>query len=466
MLLSYGASAQCYTVENVPNTKLVNNSYVSNPNGILSASSIAQIDAALGELERQTSVQVAVVVVNSICSGDIFGFAQDLFNTWGIGHRQNDNGVLVLLVMDLRTVRFHTGYGVEGVLTDAMCKRIQMSEMIPSFKEGDYNAGVVSGINGIVRVVTDPDYLDELQADIKRDNDGWPVIMGVFYIFGGIVFLFVFAYHNASRLFANSKKPKQGKYSQLRLKRWQWVTEFGAIPALIPLMVNFSPTHDPILVSGIMLYSYFVITLFHKRIRMGWLIKEYGDDYFKITELLRHYITYWLVVGIFFPVPMFFYFFIYIYQIRYYRNHPRNCPKCSAPLHKLDEVKDDEHLNESQVFEEQLKSVDYDVWLCSSCSYKNTYTFKSKFSRYSKCPKCKTIALYTKSRTTVVSPTYESSGRGEELKLCKYCKHSQVSSYTIAKLTRSSSSSSSGGSSGGGSWGGGSSGGGGASSSW
>jgi len=245
-----------------------------------------------------------------------------------------------------------------------------------------------------------------------------------------------------------------------------WVAEFGLIPALIPLSVNLSPVSNPLIVLIISLYTYFILTLIHKRIRMGWIVSGLGDNYFKITELFRHYQVYWLVMGILFPVPMLFHYFFYLGRRNYFRNHPRNCPKCSSPLHKLNEKDDDAHLKESQVFEEELKSVDYDVWLCGSCDYITTYTYVSKFTKYKKCPKCKTVAFYTKSRTTVVSPTYESSGRGEELKVCKYCNHSQTSSYTIAKLTRSSDSSSGGGSSGGGSWGGGSSGGGGASSSW
>jgi uncharacterized protein len=366
----------------------------------------------------------------------------------------------------MRTVRIHTGYGVEGLLTDAMCKRIEMNSMLPSFREENYDEGIVAGIIEINKIFTDPDYIEELRAEVQREDDGWEVLYFLTYLFGGLAFLFTFVYHQGSQLFANSKKPKPGKFLKVRLKRWQWVLEFGVVPALIPITVNLSPAENPLLILGISLYSYFVLTVIHKRIRIGALVNEFGDDYFKITELPRHFQIYWLVIGIIFPIPMLVHYFIYLSRIRHFRNHPRSCPKCSSPLHKLDEQKDDEHLKENQVYEEELKSVDYDVWLCTNCSYKNTYTFKSKFSRYSKCPQCKTMAFYTKSRTTIVSPTYESSGSGEELELCKFCNHSKVSTYTIPKRTRSSSSGGSSGGSSSGSWGGGSSGGGGSSSSW
>jgi uncharacterized protein len=92
--------------------------------------------------------------------------------------------------------------------------------------------------------------------------------------------------------------------------------------------------------------------------------------------------------------------------------------------------------------------------------------YKNSWSRYEDCPKCKTLAFYTKSSRTVRSASYTSGGEGERTKLCKFCQHSAISSYSIPMLVRSTSSSSSGSSSSGGSWGGGSSSGGGASSSW
>src|SRR5687767_6031003 len=124
-----------YTVESIPNQKLIDNSYVSNPDHILDENTVASIDLILKSLEEKATVQVAVVAVNSIGETDIFDFAQDLFTTWGIGNKSNDNGLLLLLVKDQRTIRFHTGDGIEGTLPDAICKRIQRDYMVPRFKE-------------------------------------------------------------------------------------------------------------------------------------------------------------------------------------------------------------------------------------------------------------------------------------------------------------------------------------------
>ena len=156
------------TVESVPNQKLINGSYVSNPDAILDASTVLQLDTLLRSLEEQTSVQVAVVALNSIGEVTIEDFAQQLFSQWGVGNKEKDNGLLVLLVNDLRTIRFHTGYGLEGVLPDITCKRIQREYMVPEFKKGDYNAGVWAGLLQVDKILRDPAYAEELK---KPENE-------------------------------------------------------------------------------------------------------------------------------------------------------------------------------------------------------------------------------------------------------------------------------------------------------
>jgi uncharacterized protein len=338
--------------------------------------------------------------------------------------------------------------------------------MVPHFRDNNYNEGMYAGIGEVTSLLSNPEYYDELRSEMSRSGDDWQAFKLAYYIVGSIIFLIAFFYNN-SQGFANSQKPKNSKHLAMRLKRWEWVVEFGLVPAFIPIYFEFTKGFYPILFTIGAVYVYFILTLVHKRIRMNSLVSTYDKKYFKITELFSHYQTFWLVMGILFPVPMLLHYFIYVARKNFYRNHPRNCPQCDSPMQKLDEQADDEYLKKNQVFEEQLKSVDYDVWLCSNCQHTSTYNFVSRSTKYSACPKCKTMALYTKSTRTVVSATYESTGTGEKVEECKFCKKQVVSSYSIPMLTRSSNSDgSSGGSSSGGSWGGGSSGGGGASSSW
>ena len=134
---------------------------------------------------------------------------------------------------------------------------------------------------------------------------------------------------------------------------------------------------------------------------------------------------------------------------------------------------DDQFLTEGQVTEEEIGSVDYDVWVTEDHDDTLILRYAARFSKYTKCPECRYITYFL-SRTRIVRhATYSSTGKKEVIHQCKHCNYRKVSYKTIPRKTRSSSSSIGGGfrggfSGGGGSssWGGGSSGGGGAGVSW
>lgn len=125
----------------------------SNPDGVLSPSAVAEIDSLCYSLRHRALAQVAVVAVEDIRGDDLFSFAHTLFFQWGVGRADSDNGLGILLVVDRREVRFVTGPGLEGVLPDALCKRIQMRYMLPYFREGDYSAGMVAGLRAVASVL-------------------------------------------------------------------------------------------------------------------------------------------------------------------------------------------------------------------------------------------------------------------------------------------------------------------------
>ncbi|MDQ2656939.1 MAG: hypothetical protein M3Y60_05920, partial [Bacteroidota bacterium] len=190
--------------------------------------------------------------------------------------------------------------------------------------------------------------------------------------------------------------------------------------------------------------------------------------YREIVEFLRSRQWYWLFMALLFPLPFVFHFVYHLFSKRMYRNHRRNCKQCQGAMYKLNDIKEDQYLSEGQQMEEKLRSIDYDVWKCSSCESVEFWFYLNRNSRYDQCPKCKTMAYHSTSTRTITSASYSASGSGEEIHLCKFCGYQKKSTYSIPQLTRSTPSSSSGfsSSSGGGSWGGGSSSGGGASSRW
>lgn len=148
------AQARTYRAEEIPNVQRADRTrYVSNPDGILSAAAVARIDSICGTLRDRAIAQVAVVAVDEIAGGEVFDFAIDLFTQWGVGRAENDNGLGILLVKDRREIRFVTGGGLEGVLPDAIVKRIQLKYMLPAFREGDYSRGMVAGVEAAAQLL-------------------------------------------------------------------------------------------------------------------------------------------------------------------------------------------------------------------------------------------------------------------------------------------------------------------------
>jgi len=463
-----------YTPATVPNTKLDNNSYVSNPNNIISKSTVAAIDTTLLHLEKQTTAQVEVVLLHSIGDVDIFDFSEELFNLWGIGNEKSNNGLLILFVEDPHGIRLHTGRGLEGVLPDAVCKRIERDQMIPSFKAGDIDTGILNGVNEVVKVLTDPDYAAELKA---AEGGGYEFAGYQGFVLTCVIFLlpiFLIAWAYKRKRFSNSKGQYPTDYPQMRMTRSTWLILFGGIPVLIIMAYGFAQPEGADGLALITLYLYLMATVFYRLIRERRMFNKLREKrkYFEITEYLRKSTFYWFVMALIFPIPFLGYFPFHFARRKLYRNHPRKCTLCEGSMSKLDEKQDDAYLTRSQLIEENIKSVNYDVWQCDECHATEAWHFVNRWSKYEICSKCKARAWYLVSDRTLKSPTYSSSGTGERLHQCKACGRSDRKTYTMAQLTRSSSSSSSGGSSyggsssSGGSWGGGSSGGGGASSSW
>ena len=143
---------------------------------------------------------------------------------------------------------------------------------------------------------------------------------------------------------------------------------------------------------------------------------------------------------------------------RYLRNRPRPCRECGTVMARLDEQADDEFLDNGQQTEEFLKSVDYDVWSCGQCGHMDIEHYRSWFSGYGDCPRCKYRTMATQT-TVLTSATTTSTGRKRIDYDCSHCDYHNQVFRTIPKKSKSSSS-------GGSSFGGGSSSGGGASGSW
>lgn len=414
-----------YKVETVPNPKERDqHAYVSNPDGILDSASEYRINTLLDSLEQTSTVEIAVVLLNSIGEEAPRPFATALFKEWGIGKYGKDNGLLMLLVLDQRDITFETGYGLEGVLPDALCKRIQMEKMLPLFKQGDYAAGMLAGVEGVISVLQDGALDDdsyEAQSEDKRSLIY--LILAAGLAIALISFLLIslsFRNVNNSPLFGDNKE----RYLSLKKKSRSIIRGTWGISILL-----------------------------------GFFSLIFTDSWsFFLSSLLSPLFT----------IPGYLYARL---SGRSLRRKPIPCTSCGGMMYLRPKTEKTAILTEGQRMEESLRSVDYDAFKCSSCGHTASFGFDRELSPYQRCSKC---GLKTSQKTSsqIVEPaSYSREGKGIREYSCRFCGHRIRETYSIPRRTRSSGggfggSSSGGGSFGGGSFGGGSSGGGGSSSRW
>ncbi len=110
--------------------------------GLLSPGEKAALEDKLIRYADSTSTQIVTIIISSTKGEDIDYLGAQWGHKWGIGQKDEDNGILILLAKDDRKVAISTGYGVEHLLTDAISRRIIQNTMIPYFKTGDYYGGL------------------------------------------------------------------------------------------------------------------------------------------------------------------------------------------------------------------------------------------------------------------------------------------------------------------------------------
>jgi len=147
--------------------------------GILSDSAKDKLTAYLTEHEKQTGNQVVVATVKDLGGTDIADYGYQLGRTWGIGQKGKNNGVLIIVAPNTHNVRIEVGYGLEGDLTDAQSKLIIENVMLPAFRKGDYDGGVIAGTVNVLRTIGgNPTGAESIPK--PEQHDGSP--------FGGIPF--------------------------------------------------------------------------------------------------------------------------------------------------------------------------------------------------------------------------------------------------------------------------------------
>lgn len=156
--------------------------------GILSSEQANSLNTQLENHETETSNQVVVATVSDLQGYSIADYGNRLARHWGIGQRDKDNGVVLLVAPNERKVRIEVGYGLEGALTDATSADIIRRQILPNFREDDYPGGIQKGIDSIISAIQG-EYT--IQPATSRDGDDLKAY-GPLPLFAAVLFLQVF----------------------------------------------------------------------------------------------------------------------------------------------------------------------------------------------------------------------------------------------------------------------------------
>ncbi|MHB1144861.1 MAG: TPM domain-containing protein [Thiobacillus sp.] len=148
----------------------------------LSADQVATLESKLAAFEAQKGSQIAVLILPTTQPEDIAAFGIRVAEQWKIGRDKFDDGVILIVARDDRTLRLEVGYGLEGAIPDAIAKRVIAETITPYFKAGDFHGGIDAGIQQLMRLI-EGESLPPPGAPAKGGDDASFVLLVV----GGMV---------------------------------------------------------------------------------------------------------------------------------------------------------------------------------------------------------------------------------------------------------------------------------------
>lgn len=150
--------------------------YVNDYANLLSTQAKVRLNQRLGDFEKQTSNQLVVVTIPDLGNEPIEDYSIHLADRWKIGTHQHDNGIILLLSKAEHKIRIEVGYGLEGVLPDALAEQIIQNEISPALHQGNFDAGVEHGVDAII-LATQNEYR-ATASTTQESNSTWMKILG------------------------------------------------------------------------------------------------------------------------------------------------------------------------------------------------------------------------------------------------------------------------------------------------
>lgn len=166
------------------------NTLVNDYTNTLSAEEKQQLENKLVAFDDSTGIQIAVVMMRSIGDYDVNEYALELGRKWGVGGKEKNTGIVILVAKDDRKLSIQTGYGMEGQLPDIITQQIRVNEMNPRFKEGDFYGGLDAGTDAIIKY-NKGEYKAEAKASSRGEKgDGSPIGFVVIIVIVILIMIF------------------------------------------------------------------------------------------------------------------------------------------------------------------------------------------------------------------------------------------------------------------------------------
>ncbi|MFA5168958.1 MAG: YgcG family protein [Candidatus Omnitrophota bacterium] len=178
ILLFFLASSALFALQVPPRA----DGYVTDHAGLLSPSEKTDLETVLRAFEEKTSNQIVVATFPSLEGDSLEDFSMRLAEAWKAGQKRRDNGVIFLIFKNDRKIRIEVGYGLEGVLTDALSGQIIREVVAPYFRKGDYAGGIVAGTDAIMKA-TQGEFKGKPRGNQSRAAGKLVFLFGVFFLF-------------------------------------------------------------------------------------------------------------------------------------------------------------------------------------------------------------------------------------------------------------------------------------------
>lgn len=167
---------------------------VTDAAGVLPAETAAALEAKLKALEDTTGTQLVVATVPDLQGYEIDEYGYQLGRAWGIGQKGTNNGAILLIAPAQRKLRIEVGYGLEGVLTDAVSSRIIRQAIVPRLKAGDMAGGIAAGADQLIALLQLPPAEQAAYAATAKaasedagDSPGWGALVWLIIIIAWII---------------------------------------------------------------------------------------------------------------------------------------------------------------------------------------------------------------------------------------------------------------------------------------